>query len=76
MYHRDYNESSQEWLNTSHIEYPNTTHSEEIRSLENYHDILEKYQWTPAPSTLYNIVSDCDLECSEECMYLRTNYTI
>lgn len=43
LYHRDYNESTQEWEETSHIEYDNTTHSEEIRSLENYHDILEKY---------------------------------
>jgi hypothetical protein len=31
LYHRDYDEVNGTWLNSSHIEDENTTHSEEIR---------------------------------------------
>ena len=39
-----------------HEETENTTHPLEVRELENYYDELKQYQWTPAPSALYNMV--------------------
>ena len=69
--------STQQWMESAHVEYSNTTHPEEVRELENYHDVLEKYQWEPAPpASLYTIQEDCNLQCAEDCMSLRLTQSL
>lgn len=73
-FHLDFDETTNEWLDTWHLETNTTVHSAEYYSLENYYSTFEKgYSWISLPEKLknkYAIEKDCDDECSEECMSL------
>jgi hypothetical protein len=47
--HRNWNETTGNWSQTSHEEYPNTTHPAWLKQKENYYNELQPYSWIAVP---------------------------